>query len=217
MIANINNIKRYLALVEKAFKEAESCTSCSESCCDVYGNISSKIYEALDEIEQQLTKKSTENFKDELQEKTTQELLYNSIYPEKIKKIFLSSFENQTIEPKSNIHFQNTSIQTDNLELFEQKNSYTIELKEKGAYAFEYFINSTTEKATVTLFIDNKEVDFSRFTSNTLASNIYGKGVFYNNETNSQLQIINISTDTLEIEKGTLDNTVLAYLCITKL
>lgn len=47
----IKDIKRYLWILEKSFNEATTCSTCNESCCDIFHNIKKKIFCALDNLE----------------------------------------------------------------------------------------------------------------------------------------------------------------------
>ncbi len=49
----INDIKRYLCILEKSFNEATTCATCNESCCDIFHNIKKKIFCALDKLEEE--------------------------------------------------------------------------------------------------------------------------------------------------------------------
>ncbi len=132
-------------------------------------------------------------------------------------KIFLTSFEEQTIESYLPISFENTPIQNDNLETFELINPSTIVLKKEGFYSFEYFAMPKTANKTLALYLNDVELTLTRYTNRAASEKIVGRGIFYNNTPNTELKIVNIDNNDFKLEKGIMENTILAYLYITRL
>ncbi len=260
MKENINDIRKCLEIIQKSFDEAEKCTSCEESCCDVYGNLVKRIYKSLNNIEQYYYTSSNEISINEVSSPYkyfSDDSWYNpySCYEEECEpcecpedccdtcecivdctecvvdctecvvdctectraKIFLTSFDEQTIESYLPIAFENTPVQNDNLEVFELINQTTIVLKEEGFYSFEYFAMPKTANKTLALYLNNTELSLTRYTNRAASEKIIGRGIFYNNTPNSELKIVNIDNNDLKLEKGIIESTVLAYLYITQL
>ncbi len=215
MISNINNIRRYLSIIEKSFEDAENCATCTESCCDIFGNVSNKIYESLEELEEHLISSTDEEEFECCEEDCESFPCCNN--QEINPRIFLTAFGNQSVDTHLAINFSNDAKQNENFEFFEHINPATLILKEVGYYTFEYFVMPKTANQTVALFLNDIEVDLSKFTNRSASEKILGKGIFYNDTPNAELKLSNVDDGTLDIEKGKLDYTVSAYLFVSKL
>ncbi|MFV0439995.1 MAG: hypothetical protein ACK5LV_01710 [Lachnospirales bacterium] len=229
---NIEDIRKYLNIIQKSFDDAESCLTCSESCCDIFNNLSNKILSSLADLEESVGElvncencsnqecTATCPFEEECPFDISDDCTNcncNNVDAEEVNTLGLISNEGATVKPSENISFNYNSFDVLNISnnsFFEVNNNQSILIKQAGVYIFEYYVLAKRGGLTTSLFNNNVEVPFSRFISQDNSRTIQGKGIF-NAESGTKVKLRNISDTNLKIEDGDLEDTISAYLYVT--
>lgn len=217
----VDDIRRYLLIIEKSFDEATQCRTCQESCCDMFHNIKSKIFYSLDKLEQEqeggYNMTDRRRYDEYLCCDECYEGGYEDIEKNIGKSIYITSFLEQDIESLSPIAYENETVQNDYEYIFEKTSDITILIKERGYYSFYFYCIPKNNRETIALFLDDIELPFTRFTSKGDLNLIVGSGIFEVEKDYGEVKVINVTDNNLKIQSGALENTVTASLRIEKI